>query len=688
LTEARSAFYFASMRLDRLSSFFAPIRLRYLLLVVIALGLIFFALTYLGIKKARQSLLNIMVDEGRALVESLTLSSNNAIQAGILLESLSEEKFADIADVINTQIPDGIDAGELRRYSREYDLLSIDLLNDDLSVVASDRWAEGYVPDYAAEVKGEIHDIQSMGGKYRSVTVVPSDTLLPRVQYFIYALEPEGDLLVISAEAGYLDQIMQEIGIGYLIRKISAQAGIEYIMLQGREGIIFSSRPLAPILSLDSDPFLDSLLDTDTIGWRIHSFQETEVLEIARRFESVAYPPGVYRIGMNLREFHNISRGYDRQIIIIAAILFLLTLLMVAVVAINQNYFILDRSYRRMRSMTETIFDRLSSGVLAYDAAGGIIAVNRALTQLTGLTSDCVGKPIATVQPDLPFDLPQQIKAGERLISFERSITDLSGESKTILLGMSSLPIDAGGGTVVLIHDVTEQKRLEEENRRRERLSEMGDMAAGVAHEIRNPLNAISIASQRLSMEFEPTAEGAEYNRLTKNILDETLRLNQILTRFLELAKTRASEDRPVDLAEPIQRAIDALADEGRRQGVGIHYAPHDPIRIRGSVEKLQQVFINLIKNGIQAMPDGGDVTIAVDTSDAGHATITVADTGPGFPPDVMSKIFQPYFTTKADGSGLGLALAYKTITDYGGAIEAANDPSGGAKIKITLPKA
>jgi len=100
----------------------------------------------------------------------------------------------------------------------------------------------------------------------------------------------------------------------------------------------------------------------------------------------------------------------------------------------------------------------------------------------------------------------------------------------------------------------------------------------------------------------------------------------------------------------------------------------------------MQQVFINLLKNSIQAMPGGGEIIIAVNTSEDKTVEIIISDTGPGFPPEVLPKIFQPYFTTKADGSGLGLALAYKTVTDYGGRISAFNSPAAGAVIKITLP--
>ncbi len=675
------------MRGNRLSSFLAPIRLRYLLLVIIAVGLIFFALTYLGIHKARQSLLKIMVDEGRALVESLTLSSNNAIQSGLLLESLSEQKFIDIANVAEKRLVGVDDPEQYRRFSTEFDLLAIDLLDSTLAVAGSNRWAKGFVPNYPGEVEVELHDLMQTGGGYRSVLNNTSDSLIPLVQYFIYAL-PDGGFIVITAEALYLNQIMEEIGIGYLIRSISKQTGIEYIFLQSREGIVFSSTPLTQVLKIESDPFLDSLMQTDTVGWRMYDFENREVLEIARRFESVSYPPGIYRIGMNLDEFHNISRGYDRQIIVIAVILFILTLLVVAVVSVNQNYFILDQSYRKIRSMTDTVFDRLSSAVLAYDADNKIIAVNGALTRLTGVDAGYIGKSLTDVADKLKFAPPENIKPGEPMVSYEKQITSPSGESKTIILGISSLPDEAGGGAVVLIHDITDRKRLEEDIRRRERLSEMGDMAAGVAHEIRNPLNAIGIAAQRLKLEFHPDEETDEYNRLAQNILSETERLNQILTRFLDLAKSRGSEDRPSALAEAIDRAIASVADEGRRGAVKIIYPPHDKVMVRAAVDKLQQVFINLIKNSIQAMPDGGDVTISVETSKAEVVVINVIDNGPGFPADIRSKIFQPYFTTRVDGSGLGLALAYKTITDFGGTIEASNDPNGGAVIRITLPRA
>jgi signal transduction histidine kinase len=250
------------------------------------------------------------------------------------------------------------------------------------------------------------------------------------------------------------------------------------------------------------------------------------------------------------------------------------------------------------------------------------------------------------------------------------------------------LPQEAGGGVVVLINDITEQKQLEEDSRRRERLSEMGDMAAGVAHEIRNPLNSIAIAAQRLKGEFVPKNDPSDFNQLSQTILDEASRLNQILSRFLELTRSQTKEQQTINLQEPIARAVSALKDEASKSNIEIEYAEHEDVNVKGNSEKLQQVFINLIKNSIQAMPDWGKIRINIDASENEKVKITISDTGPGFPPDALSKVFQPYYTTKSDGSGLGLALAYKTINDFGGTITADNRPDGGARVTIKLPKA
>jgi PAS domain S-box-containing protein len=674
------------MKRLRPPAFLIPIRLPYLVLATIALALIFFALTWFGIQKARQSLETVMVDEGRALIESLTLSSNNAIQAQLLLETLTEEKLLDMATLAAEQLYGATDPEAYQNFREESGLLSIDILDSQLVVIGSDRWVAGIKPTYPDEVQEVLDHIEDMARDYQSVMVHTGDSLLPVIQYFIYTGFGDGAILVMAAEASYFDQIMSQIGIGYLIQNISRQTGIEYIILQSREGIIFSSRDISPIPSIANDRFLDSLMSADTVGWRRNIFEGEEVLEIARKFESVLYPTGIYRIGLQLDEFHDASSAYDRQIIITAVVLFLLTVLVVAVVSLNQNYFLLDQSYRRMQSMTETIFDRMSGAVLAFDARQKIIAVNDAFAELFGFDKNVIGSDLKRLHEKIPIDLADVEKSTGGSGGSEREFTSLDGERRHLLVSVSSLPEEAGGGGVVLIHDITEQKMLEAENRRRERLSEMGDLAAGVAHEIRNPLNSIGIAAQRLHREFKPRDDTAEYENLSKNILNETNRLNEILTRFLALARSHVRDADIVNLTEVMEKTVAGMRHEAEERGIGIELALPDQFAARGNGEKYQQVFVNILKNSIEAIGQDGKIEVTGIEED-GTNVITVDDSGPGFPDEALAKIFQPYYTTKTDGSGLGLALSYRIITDYGGKLTAENKPEGGARIQISLPR-
>ncbi len=627
-----------------------------------------------------------MVDEGKALIESLALSSNNAIQAELLLENLAETRFAQLAESARDELLTSDDPENFRRFTETNDLRHIDLLDEDSHIIGSDRWVSGSWPDYPPEVIAEIHDLQVMGGGYRSVMLQP-DTSRPVMHYYIYEYMPEGNIVVMTAEANYLGEITRQIGIGSLIQRISNQAGIDYILLQSRGGIIFASRPMQPVLSIAADSFLETLMDADTIGWRFHEFEGSGVLEIARRFESVTYPPGVYRIGLDLTEYNEVLKSYDSQAVTIAASLFILTLLVVAVVALNQNYFLLDQSYRQMQSLSATVFNRLASAVIVFDHDRRIVALNASFTELTGIGADAVGSTSTAVSSKLPFALPDASDTAPGVIGSEQIIQTPTGDDRIVLIAMSSLPNEAGGGTVVMMHDITEQKQLEEKNRRQQRLSEMGDMAAGVAHEIRNPLNAISIAAQRLKAEYKPPEDVDEYTMLTSNILTETSRLNTILTRFLELARSKTLERDALAVAAPIRRAIASVEQECADRGVVLAIDLDDSLTVQADSDKLQQVFINLIRNSLQAMPDGGRIEITAESM-ASQAKIRVRDTGPGFPENVKHKIFQPYFTTKSDGSGLGLALTYKTITEMDGNVEAANAPDGGAVITILLPRA
>ncbi|NQT88025.1 hypothetical protein HQ560_14760 [bacterium] len=222
-----------------------------------------------------------------------------------------------------------------------------------------------------------------------------------------------------------------------------------------------------------------------------------------------------------------------------------------------------------------------------------------------------------------------------------------------------------------------------------QRMTVIGNLAAGMAHEIRNPLNTVSLTCRYIERLLGKAPLEAplrdEVNRNFEVISSEVGRLTQTLDGFLLLA-------RPADI-HPVNVGLDGVLDEAltllRREldegQVELSRSRHGPTRVSADPERLAQVFVNIVRNAIQAMPEGGGLTIA--TSDDGvRARVTFTDTGPGIAEKDLPNIFGPYFTTRRSGLGLGLALSLKTVTAHGGAIEASSPPGSGATFTVLLP--
>jgi signal transduction histidine kinase len=223
-----------------------------------------------------------------------------------------------------------------------------------------------------------------------------------------------------------------------------------------------------------------------------------------------------------------------------------------------------------------------------------------------------------------------------------------------------------------------------------ERLSSLGQLAAGVAHEIRNPLNAISMASQRLKKEFAPSEEekAKEFNTITTVIRDEIRRLNGIIEEFLTFSKSRRLELRENAIQDVLQRIVNLISAEATDKGVSILTDwPDAPVVIPMDRDKLQQALLNLVKNALESISGDGSVTIALQKKEKRMVKIVVADTGCGLTPEEMERIFNPEYTTKEKGLGLGLSLAHEIIRGHGGEIQVQSRKGEGTLFEILLPE-
>ncbi|MCU0582203.1 MAG: ATP-binding protein, partial [Syntrophales bacterium] len=233
--------------------------------------------------------------------------------------------------------------------------------------------------------------------------------------------------------------------------------------------------------------------------------------------------------------------------------------------------------------------------------------------------------------------------------------------------------------------------RMERQLEKAERLSALGQLAAGVAHEIRNPLNAISMASQRLKRDFVPSDPDKvnDFQTMTGVIRDEIRRLNGIIEEFLSFSRSRRPELREYPIANVLQKILNLLSEEARVKGITIHAdLPDDSLLIPMDMDKLQQALLNIIKNAMESIDKEGEISISTTMAENNMIKISVSDTGCGMTREEVEQVFNPEYTTKEKGLGLGLTLAHEMIRGHGGEIRVWSQKNKGTTFEIFLMKA
>jgi signal transduction histidine kinase len=238
--------------------------------------------------------------------------------------------------------------------------------------------------------------------------------------------------------------------------------------------------------------------------------------------------------------------------------------------------------------------------------------------------------------------------------------------------------------------DVTERRALERRAADAEALSAMGSLALGLAHEVRNPLNAavlqLHLLSRALDRLADEKARGSMRSRVTI-IEGEIARLERLLTEFLELARPRGIRHEPVDISRLVGDVLEFQAEAFNSHHIEIHTDIEPGTIALGDSEKLRQVVINLLVNALDAMPESGTLSVQVGSTRVA-AAIEIGDTGPGIDPNILPEIFDPFFTTKEAGTGLGLSIVRKIVDQHGGRVEIDSAPGRGTRVRVELQSA
>ncbi|MEO8043191.1 MAG: ATP-binding protein [Acidobacteriota bacterium] len=350
------------------------------------------------------------------------------------------------------------------------------------------------------------------------------------------------------------------------------------------------------------------------------------------------------------------------------------------------------KTLANLQALHERIIESIRSGLITTDLDGTIYTFNAAAAEITGFKAEMMpGRSIFSLFGNIkqPIELSLDGRDNEPPPRFETNL--VTPEGFAVRIGYNISPLfsedNERSGLIITFQDLTDIRSMEESIKRKDRLAAVGRVGAGLAHEIRNPLGAMRGAIQVLESNTPPESVQAD---LMKIILRESDRLNSIITNFLSYAKPKVGSFTEIDACEAIRDTVKLLkhSPEVTEKHRIKDRLPQTPIFVSADTTQLKQVFWNLARNSINAMPDGGDLSISLETLPNNRVQIVFEDSGVGMSKEQVERLFEPFSNSTSGGTGLGLSIVYQIIRDHDGVINVRSFEGEGTIITIVLPRA
>lgn len=660
-------------------------RPKFIIALVAILTFLGVVVGYFEISQSRKGIMNLLREEAQTVTEALAISAENAVQSYAEVESLIESQLFKLGlVVIQLQKEKALTQKRFEKIMTQSGVAKAFCVNSKMNlqdyVFPADAMAH-FAPESV---------VQFLTPLFKD-TVNSTSGLVEdwdgKIHYAVGVKYTTDTAWVLCAAPNLLLDYRKRAGIGRLIQNLGENEEIAYIVLQDDEGLISATKNITSISSLASDSLLQQVFLNSRSFSRIQDFEGEEVFEVARPFTINGEIFGLIRVALKMDVANQaVTRTIQRAVVIILGFI-VLGVILFNFLMTYQNYNLLTEAYSKIQTYTGNILENMADAVVAVNRSGRITLFNRAAEKLFGRTSknvighscqDIIGEQTSLL--DRTLSTGQEVRDQEVEYQLENDQATLS--VTTNLLRDHQDEIDSA---VAVIKDLTEKKAWEQRLRRQEKLTAMGELASGVAHEIRNPLNAISIIAQRFGWEFKPTENEQEYRDLANSIVSETQRVSSIIERFLEFARPPVLNLQRHDLPEVLRNVFTVVESEAKEQGVALKLDGSESVELKLDRNQMQQVFLNLLQNSLQATPAGGTIEVKI-SRDGADAMVEVRDTGKGIPPEHLNRIFDLYFTTKENGTGMGLSICHRIVTEHAGRIEVSSEEGKGTTFKIYLP--
>ncbi len=401
-------------------------------------------------------------------------------------------------------------------------------------------------------------------------------------------------------------------------------------------------------------------------------------------------------VGLDSTDLYDAFLASRQHTLLLSAVLLLVGGAAIYFLFLISHYRSVRSALANMRSYTTNVIESMGSGLVSIDADARVVTINSRARSLLGLPSgDVSGRALNQV---LRFESDADAAAVQAVLngtsdSLESEVAISTPDASIpVALAASSLRDEDGArsGTVLLFQDLREIEALKAEVEREKHLASLGRLAAGVAHEVRNPLSSLKGFAQFLRSRFTP---GSREERYADIMIEEVERLDRVVQELLDFAKPVTPDRKPSGANEIVDEALALVSDDASfrrveivtKLGENLPAVFVDPLQIR-------QVLLNVLLNGFEAMPEGGTLTIETragvgDDADS-TVTVTVTDTGQGMSEDEVGKLYEPFYTTKQQGTGLGLTIVARVLEQNGGSISASSVPGSGSAFVLRLPTA
>jgi len=540
----------------------------------------------------------------------------------------------------------------------------------------------------------------------------------------IHLLLEKGAALIRSFEAGTRTGMMARQWGGFQLQQLLAetaqQPDIVYLMVTDETGKAIahnSPEQIGRIHGAELD--LNKISGTKNLRWRqIAKPDGQNVFEVYRKFipsgparargmmrrhmqmmghqsqsawqenENIPDLAQIIFVGLDMSPIEEAHKADVRHAVIMGAILLLVGFAGFMLLFLVQSYRSTRASLSRIKVFSDNVVENVPIGLLALDHEGKIAAFNRGAETILQLSAlQAIGQPADRIIPAELLDEINHSKKQANVIEKEIECKMAGGNIIPLEIGASSLKDenDVFLGNVLLFKDLTEVRTLRRVVARSQRLASVGRLAAGVAHEIRNPLSSI----KGFATYFKERYPDRPADQQTADIMiQEVDRLNRVVGQLLEFARPISVKPKPVSLQALLDDSIKLITDRAAEKGISIktqNNAQADEVRI--DPDRINQVLLNLYLNAIDAMESGGELKVEISfDGQRRDVAIQVSDTGRGIRRQDLSKIFEPYFTTKSTGTGLGLAIAHNIVETMGGKITVESEKEIGTTFTVTFP--